>query len=153
MDDVALAEDLRRTIGELVRVVRRADTMPPGEAAALGYLDRLGPQTTADLAQRRRVTHQSAAKSVKDLLDQGLVRAEPHPVDGRKLLLHITDEGRSRLQAERGLRAGFLGGALRDELDEDERRRLQDCVPLLARLTARLAASTARPARGPEDED
>lgn len=151
-DDAALAEDLRRTIGELVRVVRRADSMPPGEAAALGYLDRLGPQTTADLAHRRRVTHQSAAKSVKDLLDQGLVRAEPHPVDGRKAVLHLTDEGRTRLQAERDLRADVLGAAIHDELREDERQRLRDCVPLLARLTAHLASSETRPARGADDE-
>lgn len=144
MDPAALPEDLRRTIGELVRVVRRADTMPPGEAAVLGYLDRLGPQTTADLAQRRRVTHQSAAKSVKDLLGEGLVRAEPHPVDGRKLVLHITEEGRTRLRAERDQRADVLGAAIRDELSEDEQAVLRDCVPLLARLTAHLAGGPVR---------
>jgi DNA-binding MarR family transcriptional regulator len=144
MDPVAFPEDLRRTIGELVRVVRRADTMPPGEAAVLGYLDRLGPQTTADLAQRRRVTHQSAAKSVKDLLGEGLVRAEPHPVDGRKLVLHITEEGRTRLRAERDQRADVLGAAIRDELNEDEQAVLRACVPLLARLTAHLASGPVR---------
>src|SRR5579859_6336509 len=116
MDAATFPEDLRRTIGELVRVVRRADTMPPGEAAVLGHLDRLGPQTTADLAHRRRVTHQAAAKSVKELLGGGLIRAEAHPVDGRKLVLHITDEGRARLQAERDQRAGVLGAAISAEL-------------------------------------
>src|SRR4051812_17023021 len=90
IDDDA-AEDLRQTIGNLVRAVRGADTMPAGAAAVLGHLDRGGPQTTADLAHRRGVSHQSAAKSVKELLGDGLVRAEPHPTDGRKLLLHITD--------------------------------------------------------------
>lgn len=30
MDDDELAEDLRQAIGELVRAVRTADTMPPG---------------------------------------------------------------------------------------------------------------------------
>lgn len=149
MDAATFPEDLRRTIGELVRVVRRADTMPPGEAAILGYLDRLGPQTTADLAQRRRVTHQSAAKSVKDLVNGGLVRTEPHPVDGRKLVLHITEEGRARLRTERDQRAGVLGAAIRDELSEEEQDTLRDCVPLLARLTAHLAA---RPVRSFEEE-
>jgi DNA-binding MarR family transcriptional regulator len=144
MDAVTFPEDLRRTVGELVRVVRRADTMPPGEAAVLGHLDRLGPQTTADLAERRRVTHQSASKSVKDLLHKGLVRTEPHPADGRKLLLHITDEGRARLRAERDQRADVLGGAIHAVLTEEEQRLLRDCVPLLARLTAHLAAQPAR---------
>lgn len=138
MHEDALAEELRRSIGELVRAVRAVDTMPPGEAAILGFLDRDGPLTTADLARLRGVTHQSAAKSVKDLSAAGLVRAEPHPDDGRKLLLHLTDAGRSRLQRERTLRAGALGAAIRDTFDADEVRQLSESVTLLSRLTARL---------------
>src|SRR3954453_18342884 len=105
----ALAEELRQSLGELVRAVRAVDSMPPGEAAILGFLDRDGPLTTADLARLRGVTHQSAAKSVKDLSALGLVRGEQPPGDGRKLLLHLTAAGRSRLQRERTLRAGALG--------------------------------------------
>jgi len=136
-----LAEDLRQAVGELVRAVRPVDTMPPGEAAVLGYLHREGPQTTADLAHRRRVTHQSAAKSVKALLDAGLVRAERHPTDGRKLLLHITDAGVARLQRERAQRSDLLGSALADALTPDERRLLRACVPLLARLTTHITGT------------
>ncbi|MBP0457963.1 MarR family winged helix-turn-helix transcriptional regulator [Streptomyces montanisoli] len=139
MADDGLADELRQSIGALVRTVRAVDTMPPGEAAALGYLDRGGPLTTADLAQRRGVTHQSAAKSVKELAAGGLVRAEPHPSDGRKLLLHITDDGRARLKGERAQRARVLDAAIRDEFSAEERRRLADCVGLLSRLTGRLA--------------
>ncbi|MFE1929004.1 MarR family winged helix-turn-helix transcriptional regulator [Streptomyces sp. NPDC059474] len=138
MEDDALAEDLRQAIGELVRAVRAADTMPSGEAAILGHLDRGGPQTTADLAHRRGVTHQSAAKSVKELLGAGLVRTEPHPTDGRKLLLDITDTGRARLRQERAQRATWLDAAISDALSPDEQRRLRDCVPLLTRLTTRI---------------
>ena len=138
MDDDALAEDLRQAIGELVRAVRVADTMPSGEAAVLGHLDRGGPQTTAELAHRRGVTHQSAAKSVKELLRNGMVCAEPHPSDGRKLLLHLTDTGRARLRQERAQRADWLNTAIRDTLSPHEQQQLGDCVPLLERLTARL---------------
>ncbi|MEU8171095.1 helix-turn-helix domain-containing protein [Micromonospora sp. NPDC049004] len=138
MDVDALAEELRQSLGELVRAVRAADTMPPGEAAILGFLDRDGPLTTADLARLRGVTHQSAAKSVKDLSAEGLVRGEQHPGDARKLLLHLTDAGRSRLQRERALRAGALGAAIRETFDEDERRQLSESVILLSRLTTRL---------------
>ncbi|ANH89735.1 MarR family transcriptional regulator [Streptomyces sp. SAT1] len=144
MSDDALAEDLRQAIGELVRAVRAADTMPSGEAALLGHLDRGGPLTTADLAQLRGVTHQAAAKSVKELLGDGLVRAEPHPTDGRKLLLHITDTGRARLQGERAQRAVWLNTAIRDTLSPDEQRRLRECVPLLHRLTARITPQRGR---------
>ncbi|MEU5143017.1 MarR family transcriptional regulator [Streptomyces sp. NPDC021139] len=139
MDEDVLAEELRRSIGELVRAVRAVDTMPPGEAAILGFLDRDGPLTTADLARLRGVTHQSAAKSVKDLSADGLVHSERHPDDGRKFLLRLTDAGRSRLQRERTLRAGALGTAIREAFDPDERRRLCESVALLSRLTAHLA--------------
>ncbi|MFF1443551.1 MarR family winged helix-turn-helix transcriptional regulator [Streptomyces sp. NPDC058295] len=140
MDDNQLAEDLRLTIGQLVRTVRTADTMPPGEAAVLGYLDRIGPLTTADLAQQRGVSHQSAAKAVKELLGQGLVRAEAHPSDGRKLLLLLTPAGSERLAEERRRRADWLGTAIDDVLNSDERETLAAALPLLSRLTARLKA-------------
>lgn len=134
----ALAEDLRHAIGDLVRAVRVADTMPTGEAAILGHLDRDGPHTTAELAHRRNVTHQSAAKSVKELLGTGLVRTEPHPDDGRKHLLYITDTGRARLRRERSQRATSLDSAILNTLTPDERQQLRDCVPLLTRLTTHI---------------
>jgi len=138
MDEDVLAEDLRRSIGELVRAVRAVDTMPPGEAAILGFLDRRGPLTTADLARLRSVTHQSAAKSVKSLLGDGLIHGEPDPRDSRKHLLHVTNPGRARLERERTLRAGALGAAIRDTFDPEERQQLSESVALLSRLTARL---------------
>ncbi|MFJ8544785.1 MarR family winged helix-turn-helix transcriptional regulator [Streptomyces sp. NPDC093586] len=144
MDEDTLAEELRQTIGELVRAVRTVDTMSPGEAAVLGFLDRSGPLTTADLAHRRGVTHQSAAKSVKDLTGAGLARTEPHPTDGRKLLVHITDTGRARLQVERDRRARAVDTAIRDTFSPDEQRRLRECVTLLSRLTTRLTGTGNR---------
>lgn len=140
MDDKQLAEELRLTVGQLVRAVRTADTMPPGEAAVLGYLDRGGPMTTADIAQLRRVSHQSAAKAVKELLGQGLVHAEAHPSDGRKLLLDLTPAGSSRLDEERRRRAAWLGTAITEVLDSAERETLAAALPLLSRLTAHLRA-------------
>jgi DNA-binding MarR family transcriptional regulator len=139
MDDT-LAEDLRQAIGDLVRAARAADTMPAGEAAILGHLDRGGPQTTADLAQRRGVTHQSTAKSVKQLAAEGLVRAEPHATDGRKLVIHITEKGKARLDEERAQRADWLDAAIRSTLSATEQRQIQDCIPLLVRLTTSITS-------------
>jgi len=138
MDDQQLAEELRQAIGRLVRTVRTADTMPPGEAAVLGYLDRDGSLTTADIAHQRGVSHQSTAKAVKELLTQGLVQAEAHPSDGRKSLLHLTPAGRDRLAEERRRRADWLGAAISDALSSDERETLEASLPLLSRLTAYL---------------
>lgn len=134
-DTQELAEGLRAAIGRLVRAARTADLLPQGEAAVLGGLDRDGPQTTADLAQRRGVRHQTVAKTVKELSARGLVRAEPHPSDGRKLLLHLSEAGRARLAEDRGRRADWLAAAIAGELTAAERRQLADCVPLLGRLS------------------
>lgn len=139
VDDKQLAEELRLTIGQLVRSVRAADTMPPGEAAILGFLDRGGPLTTADVAQQRGVSHQSAAKAVKELLAQGLVRAEAHPSDGRKLLLHLTSTGSERLAEERQRRADWIGTAINRALGPNERRTLEAALPVLSRLASHLA--------------
>jgi DNA-binding MarR family transcriptional regulator len=147
MDAYDLAEDLRHTLGRLVRTVRAADTMTPGEAAVLGYLEREGPQTTADIAARRGVTHQSAAKAVKELIGAGLVRAEPHPSDGRKLVLHLTDTGRDMLGEERRRRADWLGRAIEQELSARERQQLATAVALMDRLAQHGPPGPAEPRR------
>ncbi|MFF3460725.1 MarR family winged helix-turn-helix transcriptional regulator [Streptomyces sp. NPDC002730] len=140
MDDNELAEELRLVVGRLVRVVRAGDIMAPGEAAVLGYLDRSGPQIATDIAQQRGVSHQAVAKAVKRLLNSGFVRAEAHPSDGRKLLLHLTSTGRSRLAEERQRREDWLGAAIHQVLTSSEREALAAAIPLFSRLTAHLLA-------------
>lgn len=138
MEADELAEELRQSIGRLVRATRTVDTMRAGEAAVLGFLDRGGPLTTAEIADRRGVTHQSAAATVKALAATGLVRGEPHPVDGRKVLLHLSAAGRTRLRRERTRRAHTLGTAIRETLTAAEQARLRECTALLARLSSYL---------------
>ncbi|MEV5756825.1 MarR family transcriptional regulator [Streptomyces tendae] len=148
--DETLAEDLRQAVGALVRAVRTVDTMPGGAAAILGYLDRDGPQTTAELAQRRLVSHQSAAKSVKELSAAGLIVSESHPDDRRKVLLRISPAGRERLCHERTRRTASLHNAIDDTLTLAEQQQLQDALPLLTRLTAHLAGNRFVPRAGPD---
>jgi DNA-binding MarR family transcriptional regulator len=134
VDPVRLAEDLRAAIGTLVRSVRQVDRLPAGEAAALGVLDRDGPCTTAQLATRRRVRHQSMAKIVRRLAGAGLVERFPHGTDGRMVLLRITSDGRRALDDERAHRADWLASAIVGELSIAQRSQLALCVPLLAKL-------------------
>jgi DNA-binding MarR family transcriptional regulator len=133
-----IGEELRTVVGHLVRAVRQIDTLAAGDAAMLGLLDRDGPQTIAELAQRRGVRHQSASRPAKELLASGFVSAEPHPTDGRKQVLHLTPLGQTRLQRERHLRADRLAGAIDEALSAGERAELDRAVSLLARLAAHL---------------
>jgi len=136
-----LAAQLRAVVGQLVRTVRVVDTLAPGQADTLGYLDREGPQTTAELAQRRGVRHQTLAKVAKELMADGLVRAEAHPTDARKVLLHLTPEGRSVLDQERRHRTDRLAAAIEDTLTSAQRRELARGVDLLADLARGLQGS------------
>ncbi|WP_328606666.1 MarR family winged helix-turn-helix transcriptional regulator [Amycolatopsis sp. NBC_00345] len=138
VDSDRLAEDLRAAVGHLVRAARTTDTLPSGEAAVLGHLDREGPATTAELAQWRQIRHQTAARTVKDLVDAGLVRTAPHESDGRKVVLHLTPAGHARLDSHRRARADRLAAAIDDALDPAERTELVRCVELLTRLTGHL---------------
>ncbi len=133
-DVVELAEALRAVVGRLVRSVRAVDTLPLGEAAALGTLERNGPQTTAQLANARGVRHQSMAKTVERLAADGLVAKTPHETDGRKVLLAITPLGRETIMAERGRRADRMAEIIDVELSADEQATLAKAVDLLARI-------------------
>lgn len=135
-DDVArLASDLRLTVGRLVRRVRaESSLMPVGQTAVLGRLDREGPMTTSDLAAAERVRPQSMARTVSLLQDDGFVRSEAHPTDGRKTLLRIAPIGLEKLHAQRDAREHWLAEALADELTAAERRALRKAMVLLDRL-------------------
>ncbi|MCO5992945.1 MarR family winged helix-turn-helix transcriptional regulator [Actinoallomurus rhizosphaericola] len=140
MDEVdvnEVAHELRLVVGRLVRRARRPEDLPTPQAAVLGHLDREGPLTTADLAERQRVRHQSMARTVGRLTALGLIAAGPHPSDARKTLLTITDAGRAELQSQRTRRTDWLAEAMASEFDPEEQRDLARAVALLARLADR----------------
>jgi DNA-binding MarR family transcriptional regulator len=135
--DVArLAADLRLTLGRLIRRARRESTLLPlGQAAVLGHLDQTGPMTTRDLAAAERVRHQSMARTVRQLVDQGYVEARPHPSDGRMILLAVAPAGLKALTEQRERREGWLADAIEHALSPPERRTLHQSIALLDRLT------------------
>ncbi|MEU4353117.1 MarR family winged helix-turn-helix transcriptional regulator [Streptomyces virginiae] len=132
-----IAAELRIAMGRLIRRVKDEDRIPLGQAAVLGALDRNGPMTTSDLAADQRVRPQSMARAVGLLMDQDLVTRRPHPTDGRKSLVELSDAGRTALEAERGRRAGWLAQAIEAELTDEERALLARSTALLERLAAR----------------
>lgn len=144
VEDTARA--LRLVIGQLVRRIR-ADTagaagLPPPQVAVLGWLDRDGPMTTAELATAQLVRHQSAARAVGQLAEQRLVALKAHPADRRKQLVTITPAGRRALVRQRAQRAGWLATAIDEQLSPAEQRTLARATELLSRL------AESGPARG-----
>jgi DNA-binding MarR family transcriptional regulator len=128
------AADLRLVLGRLVRRVRAESSVPLGQLAVLGLLERDGPQSTADLAAAQLVRHQSMARTVSLLVRAGAVDQRADLSDGRKTVLRITPAGLLLLEHERERRVDWLARAIAEELGEEELPALVRATDLLARL-------------------
>ena len=129
------ASELRVVLGQLVRRLRSEHNFAISHATVLGRLDREGPRTTSALAAAERVRPQSMAQTLAELSAAGLVGRRPDPLDGRQVLIELTELGRQALHDERRRRDGWLAQAIATELTSDERELLARAVPLLLRLT------------------
>ena len=111
-------------------VARRSD-MSASELHALRHLARepIGP---ADLARRLGVTTAATSAVIDRLVTHGHVARRPHPTDGRRTVLELTDAGRA--EAYRQLGSMFVQlRALDASLDEHDRAVVTD---FLERATA-----------------
>ncbi len=102
----------------------------------LGYLDRLGTTTVAELADRMHVRVQSLTVSMNKLTEAGLIERTTDPDDRRRQLVSLTSDGVNLLTEDRALRDVWLARAVEEQLDETERGLLMLCVPLLERLAS-----------------
>jgi DNA-binding MarR family transcriptional regulator len=128
------ASELRLVLGQLIRRLRFEHNFGISHATVLGRLDREGPRTTSALAAAERVRPQSMAQTVSDLHADGLVGRRPDPLDGRQILIELTDLGRQALSDDRRRRDGWLAQAIASELTVEEREILAKATPLLQRL-------------------
>jgi DNA-binding MarR family transcriptional regulator len=132
-DTALLAADLRGVIGQLIRRLRRENLFPLNQASVLGRLDRDGSQSVSDLAAAERVRPQSMAQTVGDLEADGLIERRPDPDDRRRALVLLTAAGKSRIEADRAAREGWLVKAF-EELPEDDLAAIERSVEILHRI-------------------
>jgi DNA-binding MarR family transcriptional regulator len=136
-DATALAEELRRAIGTLVRVIReKTATEKSAQSETLGLLEREGAMNVAVLAQRRKVTHQSMRVVVAQLVADGLVERSPDPGDRRSWLLSLSHTGRARVRRDRDVRVARIAGLVETTLSAAEQKRLRASIGLLDRISA-----------------
>ncbi|WP_433681803.1 MarR family winged helix-turn-helix transcriptional regulator [Nocardia sp. CA-119907] len=128
------AEQLRVVVGRFVRCVRSVDTMPAGQAAVLGYLSREGPLAIVALADREGVRHQTMARTVRLLADQGLVDVAADTSDKRRVIVTLSAEGSARLDDERTSRAAWIARAAHMKLTDQERTALKHLPTVLEKL-------------------
>lgn len=134
-DALALAENLRATLGRFVRGVKtQANTPTTSQSETLSLLDRAGPLSVAELADRRNVRHQSMRLVAGQLESEGLISKMPNPADGRSQLLSITDKGRAQLSRAREARTLQIANVIEERLSDKDRRTLEAAIRVIERL-------------------
>jgi DNA-binding MarR family transcriptional regulator len=136
--DAGLASALRVSVMRLSRRLRneRDETqeLTANQLAVLGNLSRQGTMTVGELAAAEKVQPPSMTRTVTCLADKGLVRRDPHPTDGRQVLVALTARADDVIAESRRRKEAWLNQRLR-ELTPAERRILRDAAPIIERIS------------------
>ena len=113
--------------------------LSPSLAAALATVDKHGPLTPSELADRERVQRPTATRIVGRLAEAGLVERTADPADGRVSLVSTTQKGRALLRRLRQRKNAYLARRLRD-LEPSEVATLDRAAEILEGLLERDSA-------------
>lgn len=131
------SHQLARSVARLNRRLRqeRQTDLTPTQLSVLGTILKLGPSTPSAIAAHERVQPPSITRTLTSLVDEGLAIRDPHPDDGRQVLISVSDKGDAVLAEERDRRDQWLARRL-VELTTPERKTLREAAALLERLAA-----------------
>lgn len=130
-----MAGRLRLSAARLARQLRQQSSvgLTPSQLSALATISRHGPLTLGDLAEHERVSPPTITKIVSKLITAGLVAKAADPDDRRFSVAATTGDGESLLAESRERRDAWLAVRL-DELDDDQRTRLDAALDVLEAL-------------------
>jgi DNA-binding MarR family transcriptional regulator len=129
-------------LAEIERRRREIADLSASAFQALAILDGAGePLAGHDIAERLLVSSASMTSLLDTLERRGLVERRPHPVDRRKILIHLTDDAGGIV--DRMLPAVHAASAEAcAHLSEDDREQL---IGMLTVVRAQLAEVASRP--------
>ncbi len=136
-DTLRTAQRLRLVVDRLRRVVRQAgfvEGLTRTEEATLSRLERVGPLTTAELADRERLRSQTMGTVVRSLVESGFARKTPDSTDRRREQVHITPAGLAMMVSVNELRDRDLATLLERELSAQQRSQLAETLSWLENL-------------------
>src|SRR5258705_4262910 len=121
-----LAPRLRWAITRMARRLRQESgtDLGPSQVAALATIERHGPLSPSELAERERIKRPTVTRIVGHLEDAGLIERIKDPEDGRGSILSATPEARAILRRLRARKTAYLAKRL-DGLDAEDRRNLE----------------------------
>ena len=133
-----LAAQLRVAVWRAARRMRHVSDVEisPTLHAALGTVERHGPITAGQLARHERVRKPTMTRTIRELVNRGVIERLPDPLDGRITWLKVTPAGKTLLHNARRRTDVFLMKGLQ-RLSADERETLQHAVEILERLAER----------------
>ena len=130
-----LASRLRLDISRMARRLRQeaGAELSPSQTAALATIERHGPLTPSELADRERVQRPTVTRVLVRLEEAGLVDRAADPQDRRSSLVSISEDGRALLQAMRDRKDAFLARRI-DALEPADREALDRAAAILERM-------------------
>ncbi len=134
----SLASELSLAVVRLTRHLRgrRSDaTVSLTQLSAMATLNREGAMTPGVLAAKERVQPPSMTRVIASLGDRGLVERQPHPTDGRQIIVSLSDAGRGLIADEMNARDVWLAEQLA-ALTDEQRQVLYDAVAIMKSLVA-----------------
>jgi DNA-binding MarR family transcriptional regulator len=125
---------LRVAVTRMARRLRKtsAPGTTPSQLSVLFSVERHGPMTPGELAEREDVRPPSITRIVAALEEEGLLTRRPGD-DRRTSLVEVSPDGRRRLAEIRERRDAWLQERLA-RLGDDEAATLTAALPLLERL-------------------
>jgi DNA-binding MarR family transcriptional regulator len=131
----AVAAHLRLAITRTARRLRQeaGRELSPSQISALATIERHGPLTPSELADRERVKRPTATRVAAKLEEMGTIARTADPADARSSLLQITARGRALLGRLRRRKTAYLAQRL-SELDPEDLATLERASEVLERM-------------------
>jgi DNA-binding MarR family transcriptional regulator len=107
--------------------------LSPSQTAALATIERHGPLTPSELAQRERVQRPTVTRVLARLEEAGLVDRAADPHDRRSSLVSVSDDGRELLAVVRARKDAFLARRI-DALEPADREALERAAAIMERM-------------------
>lgn len=118
-----------------LRAERVDPSLSDGQFAVLGWLNKHGPLTLTQLAERERVSAPSMNRTVNCLEEVGYLVREADEADRRRSNIRLTETGRDIVATTLKQRDAWLTTRLRD-LSKEDRAALARAAELMGDLAA-----------------
>lgn len=129
-------QETRLAIQRLARRIRSMqgdESVTEGQRAVLFALSNLGPQTLGSLSAHERVTPPSMNRTINALVDAGLVTRVGSLDDGRKVIIDLSETGRTFIRETKRKRDAWFTKQLA-RLTPEQRAIIDSAVPILREI-------------------